>query len=147
MAKNEKARCTAGTVERETETANYEKPFTKNNDITENAENQAERQKFFVEGKLQHGEHNALRTKELLRITGFKTPRLLQAAIEKERERGAVILSTCRHGGGYYLPTEGEAGKAELEAFVRTLSARARHTFRTLKTARKALKELNAPEA
>lgn len=144
MTKNEKARRTAGTVKRGTETANCERPFTKINNITENTGNQEERQKYFVEGKLPHGEHNAVKTEELLKITGYRTARLLQAAIEKERERGAVILSTCRHGGGYFLPSEGEAGKAEIETFVRTLSARARHTFRALRTARKALKELEA---
>ena len=52
---------------------------------------------------------------------------------------GALILSKSGSGGGYYLPDDGEAGRREIAAFVRTVNARAVNSLRTLKAARRAL--------
>lgn len=67
----------------------------------------------------------------------------LMTEIAREREAGALILSTCRNGGGYFLPSDGDAGKREIAAFVATLRARALNTLRALKAAREALESLD----
>lgn len=92
---------------------------------------------------LLQGEQNALPSGELVRLTGFKSVRELQNEIAREREAGALILSSCRGGGGYFLPAPGEAGQREISAFVATLRARALNTLRVLKAAREALEGLD----
>jgi len=88
---------------------------------------------------LLHGAENALSTSDLIRIAGLKSSRELQIQVAKERDSGILILSTCRNGGGYFLPDEGEKGQAEIDEFVRTLVARALNTLKALQSARKAL--------
>ena len=86
------------------------------------------------------GEENAMRSAEIRAALGIKTTRHLQAEIEYERLHGALILSTCRNHGGYYLPGEGETGQREIADFVRTVSARAHSSLRILRAFRKAMK-------
>lgn len=93
--------------------------------------------------RLPQGEENAIQAKELARQCGFKSARELQHAIALERETGALILSTCRHGGGYYRPSDGEAGKREINSFVATLASRAINTLRAIKAARRELKTID----
>ena len=93
--------------------------------------------------RLPQGEENAIQAKELARQCGFKGARDLQHAIALERETGALILSTCRHGGGYYRPAPGEAGRQEVSAFIRTLRARAINTLRAIRAAHEALERLD----
>lgn len=93
--------------------------------------------------RLPRGEGNAIKAKDLARQCGFKSARDLQHAIALEREAGALILSTCRHGGGYYRPSDGEAGKREINAFVATLASRAINTLRAIKVARRELKTID----
>ena len=101
---------------------------------------QAEK-KFFIAELLHHGADNAITTRELLRRSGFATARELQQEIREERAAGALILSKTNDGGGYFLPSEGEQGKAEIQAFISTLHARATNTFAALKAAKAALKD------
>lgn len=105
------------------------------------------RKQGFVESLLLQGEENALPSGELVRLTRFKSVRELQNEIAREREAGALILSTCRGGGGYFLPAPGEAGQREIGAFVATLRARALNTLRVLKAAREALESLDGQVA
>lgn len=93
--------------------------------------------------RLPQGEDNAIKAKDLARQCGFKSARDLQHAIALEREAGALILSTCRHGGGYYRPSDGVAGRQEVAAFMRTLRARAINTLRAIRAAREALERLD----
>ena len=58
-------------------------------------------------------------------------------------DAGAVILSTCRNGGGYYLPAEGDTGRREIEEYIRTLKSRALNTLRAIRSARAALRDLD----
>lgn len=95
-----------------------------------------------LESLLLQGEENAISSSDLVSMTGVKSIRELQLIIAQEREAGALILSTCRGGGGYFLPSDGEVGKREIAAFVATLRARALNTLRALKTAREALESL-----
>ena len=94
---------------------------------------------WIVAPALLHGEENALSPKELIALCGIRSTRERRIVIAREREEGALILSTCRHRGGYFLPSEGEAGRKEIAAFVATLDARSINTQRALKTARRAL--------
>ena len=81
------------------------------------------------------GKENAIPSKTLAEILGFDTVRELQKAIERERQAGAVILSTCTEGGGYFLP----ANETEIREFIRTLSNRAKNTRRSMDSALDAL--------
>lgn len=90
-----------------------------------------------IEKLLPCGEENAISTKDLVSITGFKNSRTLQGAIAFERAHGALILSTGK--GGYFTPDEGDKGRREITDFVRTLQSRAANTYRALHAAKKAL--------
>ena len=107
------------------------------NSIIEQIRNQGK-----IEGLLSHGEQNAIRSADLVNLAGLHSPRELRAEIEKERAGGARILSTGRGDGGYYLPaTDPVQGRAESEAVVRTVHARAVNSQKALKAARRALRE------
>lgn len=93
---------------------------------------------------LPQGGKNAISTSELVRLTGCKSSRQLQKMVAEEREQGIPILSSCR--GGYFLPEPGEAGRAEMVAYCRTLQARAINTFRALRAVRKLLSEPEGQE-
>lgn len=88
---------------------------------------------------LPQGEANAIRTNELVRLTGSRSARDLQNKIAIERERGHIILSSCRNGGGYYLPSDGPEGQAEISHFVATLRSRALSTLKAIRAAKTAL--------
>ena len=100
------------------------------------------RKQGLIESLLLQGEANAIPSGDLVNFAGVKSTRELQLIISQEREAGALILSTCRGGGGYFLPSDGEVGKREIATFVATLRARALNTLRALKTAREALESL-----
>ena len=97
-----------------------------------------------IESLLLHGEENAITTADLVEITGATSARHLQKLIERERARGALILSAA--DGGYFLPDEGEKGMRELAAFVTTLRRRAENTLLTLQAANKALKQMDGAQ-
>ena len=99
-----------------------------------------------IEALLPRGEANAIEMKTLVHIVGAKSSRDLRLMIERERRDGALILSTVRGRGGYYLPAEGEAGKEELAAFERTTTARAVSLFSMLRYVRQALKTLDGQQ-
>lgn len=99
-----------------------------------------------IEALLPHGETNAVQVQILVELTGARSVRWLQREIEKERANGALILSTTRGTGGYFLPAYGAEGRQEINAFIRTLTARASNTFRTLRAAKQALKELDGQQ-
>ena len=90
-----------------------------------------------VSGLLRAGADQAIPTRELVTLAGFRSARELQQEIAREREDGALILS--KSDGGYFLASTRE----ELEAFHRTLSARALSTLAALKSTRKALDRLD----
>lgn len=89
------------------------------------------------------GESNAISSKQLANIVGTSSVRDLQNRIAAEREQGALILSTCRNGGGYYRPSNGPEGQREIAAFIQTLRARALSTLKILRTAKAALSGLD----
>lgn len=95
-----------------------------------------------IKDHLEHGEQNAIKAPELARLLGFATTRELQQAVHKERESGAVILSS---GTGFFLPSEDEQqAKQEIERFIASLSSRALNTLGVLKTAKRALRRIGS---
>lgn len=96
-----------------------------------------------ISGLLLEGAENAVTAKELAKMAGLPNVRQLQEEIAQERDAGAVILSTCRNGGGYYLPAEGDTGRREIEEYIRTLKSRALNTLRAIRSARAALSDLD----
>jgi hypothetical protein len=86
---------------------------------------------------LNYGKANAITSQRLADLAGCKSVRDLQELIAAERSQGAVILSTCRNGGGYYLPENA----TEVTEFVKTLTSRARNTLIALDSARAYLRD------
>ena len=97
--------------------------------------------KFRVKDSLRYGRENAIPSKSLAEILGFRTVRDLQKVIEAERAAGAVILSDP-NGAGYYLSDDPE----ELRKFTKTLNARARNTMRAANSAQDLLDAVTGQE-
>lgn len=91
---------------------------------------------FPVRDVLPKGKGNAIPSKELADFLGVGSVRELQQEIARERAAGAVILSTCQEGGGYYLP----ATNQEVREFIRTLKSRGKNTLLALRSARNYLR-------
>lgn len=125
------------------EQANERKVFGETDFSHHQSTTPTERKQGPIERLLLHGQENAQSVEELAKLAGLRSTRELQLQIAREREAGALILSTCRGGGGYFLPSDGEAGQREIGAFVATLRARAINTLRVLKAAREALEGLD----
>ena len=83
---------------------------------------------------LHYGKENAIPSKMLADVMGFRSVRDLQKAVEAERTAGAVILCDS-HGAGYYLSDD----PVELRRFTQTLSARAKNTLKAAESAQRAL--------
>ena len=105
------------------------------NFITESA-----REQGFIESFLHHGAENAIATETLLALTGLNL-RQLRKAVEAERRNGVLILT--QPTGGYFLPGEGEAGKAEIQQFYQIQRAKALSLLKTIAAARKALEAVD----
>lgn len=91
-----------------------------------------------IEEFLSEGKQNAIKSQKLADLAGCKSVRELQEIIAVERAGGAVILSTCLDGGGYFLPQNAE----EVREFVVTLESRGKNTLLALRSARDYLKRL-----
>lgn len=81
------------------------------------------------------GRENAISSKELAKMAGLSSVRELQRAIAFERAHGAVILSKCTTGGGYFRP----ASDYETRKFISTVEARSANTRLALRSAKDAL--------
>lgn len=92
---------------------------------------------FVVREALHTGKENAITAQNLCTYLGFNSVRELQNEIARERKAGAVILSTCQEGGGYFLPSDDR----EVRQFIRTLENRAKNTFEVLRSARGFLRQ------
>ena len=95
---------------------------------------------------LKPGVENVVYFKELKELTGIHDERLLRKRISEEREE-RVILSKRHSGGGYWLPSDGADGKAEIEAYIRPLEAEAKSIRRSLKIAKRELKRLDGQQS
>lgn len=95
-------------------------------------------EKFLLEGK-----RNAISSQRLADLAGCKSIRELQQVIAEERASGAVILSTCENGGGYFRPKNVN----EAKEFIKTLESRGKNTLAALKSARDYIKRYEGEEA
>lgn len=86
--------------------------------------------------QLPFGKENAVSSEALVEQLHLTSKRELQAQIAKERNAGAVILSTTT--GGYYQSND----RDEVAEFIRTLEKRAKNTMKALKSARKYMKNI-----
>ena len=105
-----------------------------------------ERKQGRIEALLPRGEANAISARQLIPIVGAASARDLRLMVERERRNGALILSSVRGHGGYYLPSEGEAGRTELRAFDRTTTARIASLARMIRHVRQALKTIDGQQ-
>ena len=92
---------------------------------------------FEIMALLPEGKENAISSELLVTMLQLKSKRELQQRIAKERNAGALILSSST--GGYYTSRD----RAEVAEFVRTLESRAKHTFLALKAARRFLRDVD----
>lgn len=92
---------------------------------------------FMVMEALHIGKENAISAQDLCDCLKFNSIRDLQHEIARERKAGAVILSTCQDGGGYFLP----GNDREVKQFIKTLENRAKNTFAILRSARRVLRQ------
>lgn len=92
---------------------------------------------FVVMEALHTGKGNAISAQDLCTYLGVNSVRELQNEIARERKAGAVILSTCQDGGGYFLPENDR----EVRQFIRTLENRAKNTYEALRSARGFLRQ------
>ena len=83
------------------------------NNITSNQK----QKQGLIESLLPHGAENAIPAEDLCNIMGYSDTRQLRHEVSRERERGALILSTTGQGGGYFLPADGEQGQEEMQRF------------------------------
>lgn len=88
--------------------------------------------------RLPQGMENAIPLRELSTQLGIPE-RHLRAQIVRELEAGYPCLSSCSRHGGYFRPSDGEKGRAEMERFYRQERRRAKSTFRKLRGVKKAL--------
>lgn len=96
-------------------------------------------EKFLLEGK-----QNAIASQTLADLAGCKSVRELQEIVARERAAGAVILSTCRHGGGYFLPIPGN--RHEVVEYIKTLRSRAKNTLVAIESAEAYLRQIEGGE-
>lgn len=95
---------------------------------------------FPVYQVLPKGKENAVRSQQLCNVLGYDSVRELQKEIARERQNGAVILSSTE--GGYY-----QAGNDwEIKEFVKTLESRAKNTFLALRSARRLMGQQGAAD-
>lgn len=91
---------------------------------------------------LGRGIESARTATELMQDLELHDRRQLRLLIERERAEGALILSSVRGRGGYYLPAEDPVkAREEITGFIHTVHARAVNSQRALRAARRALRE------
>lgn len=83
---------------------------------------------------LRTGKRNAVKKRELVRITGLDE-RVFRKAIETLRRAGVCIISDA---AGYYYPEN----RREIECYIRRVERTAKSHFYTLRAAKNALNEL-----
>lgn len=89
---------------------------------------------------LPQGEENAMPAVEIEKRLGL-TARERRTESAKELNSGLLVLYSSRHPGGYFRPSDGEKGRAEIERFYRQERSRARSTLRKLKAVRRVLNQ------
>ena len=94
---------------------------------------------------LPHGAENAVSSVEVMHLCGISGIRQLRAAIAEERAAGALILSNTT--GGYFLPSDGEKGRKEMQHFVNTVRSKALALLSAARPVRAALRVMDGQES
>lgn len=87
------------------------------------------------------GEQNAIPASDLTTLAGYKNQRSMRMAIDHEREIGLPVLAS---ENGYFKPSPGPAGIAEIRRFLRRQDARAASNRKTTRLIRAQLRALEA---
>lgn len=90
------------------------------------------------------GAENAISSEALIVACGISNIRQLRKIVAAERDEGALILSNT--SGGYFLPSEGEKGREEMQHFVNTVRSKALNLLKAARPARNALRVLEGQE-
>ena len=91
---------------------------------------------------LGRGIENARTSSELMQDLELHDRRQLRLLIERERAEGALVLSTVKGRGGYFLPSlDSFKARQEITAFIQTVHSRAVNSQRALRAARRALRD------
>lgn len=85
------------------------------------------------------GEQNAIPASDLTTLAGYKNQRSMRMAIDHEREVGLPVLAS---ENGYFKPSPGPAGIAEIRRFLRRQDARAASNRRTTNLIRARLRAI-----
>ena len=89
---------------------------------------------------LPQGEENAIPGSEIDKLLGI-TPRERRAQASRELAQGLTTLYTSEPPGGYFRPSDGEKGRAEIKRFREREAARARAINEKVKAADAILKQ------
>lgn len=88
---------------------------------------------------LLEGEENAIPAPDLARLAGYRSTRSLRLAVDRERELdGGSFILASEHG--YFMPSAGSRGIAEMRKFIRRQDARAASNRRTTRRIREYLR-------
>lgn len=85
------------------------------------------------------GEQNAIPASDLTTLAGYKNQRSMRMAIDHEREIGLPVLAS---ENGYFRPSPGPAGIAEMRRFLCRQDARAASNRRTTNLIRARLRAI-----
>ena len=135
MKEMKKARPAGGTAEQATETAASVAAISNEYFSITAADGQAGK----IFSLLMEGEQNALSAADLVQLAGYKNQRSMRVAIDHEREIGLPVLAS---ENGYFKPSPGPAGVAEVKRFLRRQDARAASNRRTTHLIRVQLREI-----
>lgn len=83
------------------------------------------------------GAENAMETRELLRLSGLPSIRVLRQEVHKLREQGHVICSSTEPPAGYFIA----ANPKEAARFIRSMESRRREIARAIQAAQKYMQE------
>lgn len=89
---------------------------------------------------LPQGEEHALPGGEIDKLLGI-TPRERRAQASRELAQGLLVLYTSEPPGGYFRPSGGEKGRAEIKRFREREAARARAINEKVRAADAVLKQ------
>ena len=87
---------------------------------------------------LPQGEENAISGAEIEKRLGI-SGRERRAETARELNEGLLVLSSSRHPGGFFRPSDGEKGREEIQRFYYQEHSRAMATMKKLKVIRRVL--------
>lgn len=99
----------------------------------------ASRQAGIIWELLPEGEMSAVPADDLAKLAGYRSTRTLRAAVDRLRAQGVPVLAS---DNGYFKPSDGPAGIAEMRRFLRRQDARMISNRRTTRLIRARLRAI-----